>query len=125
MSDVAIIKYSGTAPIGDSATYALFSTVTTFPGARMPQGAGLKRLVVDLKHSQNGTFKLYKSSDRGTNWYQVDEAAATATGATASDVYDALIEEYDDFKLDWTNGGVAQATWNVSIALSSERSPSA
>ncbi len=125
MSESVIFTYAGATPGADSNTYNLFSSVTAFTGAGMHAANGLKRLIVDIKHNQNGTLKLYKSLDRGVNWHQVDEVSATATGATASDIYDALVEEYRDFKLDWTNGGSAQTTWAISVALSGERAPRA
>lgn len=119
MSEICKFTYAGTAPIGDSETYVLFSSVVAFNGKRMASHFGLSRLVADVKHSQNGTFKLSKSLDRGVTWHQVDSVAVTET--TNSDIYDALIEEYDDFKLEWVNAGVAQATWAVDIALVNAR----
>lgn len=119
MSEICKFTYAGTAPGADSNTYVLFSSVVALNGKRMHTHFGLNRLVVDVKHSQNGTFKLSKSQDRGTTWHQVDSVAVTET--TNSDIYDALVEEYDDFKLEWVNAGSAQATWAVDIALVGSR----
>lgn len=119
---VTVITYSGSTPGTDSNVYNLFSSVVALPGERMAQGAGVKRIIIDLKHSHDGTFRLSKSTDRGTNWTIVNEQAATG-GGTDSNTYDANIEPYDDFKVDWVNGGTAQNPWVPSIALSNERGP--
>lgn len=124
MSNTVIVTYSGSTPGANSNVYPLFSTVTAFQGARFPQCCGLKRFMVDLKHSHDGTFRLSKSVNRGTSWTIVNEQAATG-GGTDSNTYDANIEPYDDFKVDWVNGGSAQSTWFPSLSFSDERGPSA
>jgi hypothetical protein len=35
--------------------------------------------------------------------------------------FDGLVEGFQDFKLDWVNGGVAQTGWTITIALTDER----
>lgn len=120
MSESAIVVYSGSAPGADTNVYPLFSSVTAFLGMRAAQMAGMKRLIIDLKHSNDGTFRLSKSSNRGVTWTIVNEQAATG-GGTDSNTYDANIEPYDDFKVDWVNGGSAQNPWYPSIAFSDER----
>lgn len=122
MSETAVITYTGTAPGADSNTYVLFSSVSAFPGKRMHSHCGLKRFVCGVRHSSAGTINLYKSDDRGTNWFLVDTFSAAST--TAEDLYDALVEHMDDFKLEWVNTGSAQTTWEVSLALSSGRAAS-
>jgi hypothetical protein len=119
------ITNNSSPPGADSNTYPLYNSVTCWQGKRFPQMYGFKRLLVDIKCSQNGTLKWYKSSDRGANWLQIGERAVTAPAANDTEIDDYLIEEYDDFKLDWVNSGSAQATWNVSIALSDSRNPGA
>lgn len=124
MGDTVRFKYTGTTPGADALTYNIFSSVATFQGAGMAANMGYKRLVVDIKNAGgNGTLKLYKSPDRGVNWFQIDEISVTAPAANATNVYDFLVEEYEDFKLDWVNGGSAQTTWQLSIALSDSRNP--
>lgn len=130
MPDTAIFKYvqatgaAGLVPGADANTYTLFSSVLAFQGARMAPQMGYKRLMVDIKNANAGTLKLYKSPDRGVNWYQINEQAVGAAAANATNPYDFLIEEYDDFKLDWVNGGASQAAmWQVSISLSDSRNP--
>ena len=122
MSETAVITYDGATPGADSNTYVLFSSVSAFPGKRMHSGLGLKRFVVGIRHSSAGTINLYKSADRGTNWVLADTFSAAST--TAEDLYDALVEHMDDFKVEWVNTGSAQSPWVVSLAFSSNRAAS-
>lgn len=123
MSETAVITYNGSTPGADSNTYVLFSSVTAFPGKRMHSYGGMKRFVVGVRHSSAGTINLYKSSDRGANWVLADTFSAAST--TLEDLYDALVEHFDDFKVEWVNSGSAQSPWVVSMALSSGRAASA
>ncbi len=122
MSQTAVVVYNGATPGADSSTYVLFSTVSAFPGKRMHSGMGFKRFVVGVRHSSAGTINLYKSVDRGTNWVQCDTFSAAST--TLEDLYDALVEHFDDFKVEWVNSGSAQSPWTVSLAFSNERAAS-
>lgn len=120
---ITVVRYTGATPGGDSNTYNLFSSVTAFSGASMAQNAGLKRLGLDIKHSQALTLKGYKSNDRGTTWEQVyDSGSVTAPASTDSTRLDFWFEPYPDFKIDLVNGGVAQASFSVNITLTNERS---
>lgn len=113
------VRYTGPAPGADSNSYVLFSTVA----AGWSQGAsqaGGRRVLVDLRNSQDGTLKLYKSEDRGVTWVQVEGSLLRAI-TTATHLRDWLVEPYPDWKLEWANGGAAQATWSLSIAISSNR----
>lgn len=118
-----VCKYTGSTPGADSNTYNLFSSVVAFQGGNMAQGAGLKRLGIDIKHSQALTLKGYKSSDRGTTWEQVyDSGSISAPASTDSTRLDFWFEPYPDFKVDLVNGGSAQASFSVNMALTDERS---
>lgn len=124
MSDSAIIPYGGASPGADSNTYVLFSSVTAFPGKRYPGMHGYKRFVVSVRHN-NATatvMNLYKSTNRGVNWFLIGTFSAAST--TVDDVFDCLVEHLDDFKVEWVNGGTAQTTFIVSMALTSERANS-
>lgn len=122
MGEVANPKYSGTAPGADGNTYTIFNSVTAFNGANMAQNAGFKRYMVDMKHSQSGTLNFYYSLNRGTSWNQVYTSGAIAAPAsTSSTIRDFAIEQYPDFKLEWVNGGSAQATWSIAQTLTDER----
>jgi hypothetical protein len=127
-----ILRRPYTTPGADTNTYVLFATVAvTGTGQSWPDpgwgkgilsGLGLKRLILSLKHSGDVTLNWYSSSDRGANWHQLDTDVVTAPVATDVTVRDLLIEEYDDFKLELVNGGAAQTTYNVQLALTNERS---
>ena len=127
------IRYTGATPGADALVYSFFDTVVAFPGARYVGMHRMKRLVIDLSNSAAGTFNLYKSSTRVTNpalavtrdttkvtWVQIATFAAAAV-TTTSNILDLLIEEYDDVKLEFVNGGTAQATWLPNIVLTGER----
>lgn len=124
--ETAKIRYTGTAPGADGNTYVIFDTTVLFVAPRYAAMNRLKRLQVGLSNSQAGTYNWYKSQSRVTStntavvWTQIG-TRAVAAGATAENDDDFLIEEYDDFKLEFVNGGVAQATWVVDLALSGER----
>ena len=125
MTCIARVTYNESAPGADSDTYNIFNTVVACPGQNYLNNAGISRINVDIKHSHAGTLKWYKSHDRGTTWLQIDEAAITAPASTDTTIRDILLEGYLDFKLDWVNGGSAQTTWKLDIALVSDRSPAA
>jgi hypothetical protein len=122
VSQSVVFKYTGTAPAADTNVYPLFSSVTAFPGKRYAQNGGMKRMIVSITHSSNGSFRASKSSDRGTTWHRVAADVAITFAANVAAVFDLLIEEFDDFKIEWVNtSGAAQDPWNVSIAMSDER----
>ena len=118
------IKYSGDAPGADSNDYVLFSTGVAMPGSAMHQGAGVKKLVLNLKNSHLGTLKTSRGV-RDTvgvvTWTQISTEAIAAGTSTTSTARDYLMEPFADFKLEWTNGGSAQTTWVVDMALTDER----
>lgn len=117
-NNIVRVKYTGATPGADSSTYNLFSTVTAFPGAGFCAQFGLGRLIVDIVNSAAGTLKGYSSEDRGVTWTQIIPDTAVAARATNSEnPYDFRVAEYPDFKLDWTNGGSAQTTWFIEMAL--------
>ncbi len=110
------VTYKGTALPADSTTVSIFDT-STFSSKRFISNGNYDRLLVDVKNSHTATYKWYKSSDRGTNWNQIGESAVSVPAATASNVTDFLITGYDDFKLEWVNGGTTQTTFEIDISL--------
>lgn len=127
MKKVIRLKYTGAAPGADSAVYTLFSTVSTAAAGTGSVAAGWPRGVADqmdiatfhydIKHSQTGTVKGWKSLDGGTNWAQFyDSGSLTAPTYTSNAV--VLVEGFRDFKFEWTNAGSAQATWIVDMDIS-------
>lgn len=110
-------KYTGSTPGADSNTYNLFSTVTAFNGARSGFPLyGIETFVLDIDCDNDGTLKIYKSQDGGTNWYQIEEEAITGPAASAGihRAYD--VAAYSDWKIDWVNGGSAQTQFIVDMA---------
>jgi hypothetical protein len=110
MSTVTNLKYTGTTPGADASTYVLFSTALIPVGNWGPMG-GVHAYHYDIKHSQAGTVNGYWSNDRGVTWVQFYTMALAIPTLTSSDV--VLVEGFRDFKFEWVNGGVAQATWSV------------
>lgn len=125
-ADTTNITYQGLTPGADANTYVMFSTAVAFPAPYFVGMNRMKRFQLGLSNSQSGTLNWYKSNTRLTApsttpvWTQIGTLAVVA-GATAENTVDLLIEEYADWKVEWVNGGVAQATWVVSMALSGER----
>lgn len=127
------VRYTGATPGADANTYVLFATAppsagsTAFAcnGARQCQGAGLKRLIVDIGHANGLTLNFYRSQNRGVTWDQVfTSGVIAAPAATSSTIRDFAFEEYDDFKLELLNGGASQAArFVVDMALTDERAP--
>jgi hypothetical protein len=134
---LAQIKWGGTVPGADANTYVLFATCN--PGStqtdRVVQNAnrdggcpaaffantGTRKFVFSLKNSQAGTLNEYYSPDRGTTWLQISTMAIPIPAAGFTTEREFLVETYQDWKLEWLNGGVAQATWSPQMALSDQR----
>ena len=115
--ETALITYTGTAlPLGATTT-TMFDTSTAFPAAGYIAMNRLKRFQVDVVNSQAGTFTWQKSLDRGVTWIQL---ATQAAGIGTNDL-DILVENLQDFRIQWTNGGVNQTQFAVSMSLSGER----
>lgn len=109
------VKYTGVALPGIAETVTLFDT-SLMPMANWLQLCGLRRFVADIAHNQAGTINFYKSADRGATWLLVGTQAAPVPAAGTS-LFDILVEPYGDWKIEWVNGGAAQTTWAVDMAL--------
>lgn len=114
------VTYSGATPGGDANTYNLYTSIND-GGANGFALKGVHKFILDLKNSQAGTLKAYKSADRGVNWNQIYQSSVAAAAATGTNQFEFVVEPFADWKLDWVNGGVAQATWFVDMALSDQR----
>ena len=120
-----ILKYTGTAPGADSNTYTLFNSTTAFPAAGCHQAGGINSLHVSVKNSANGSLRLSRSEDRGLTWTAVDTAFVVPIDAVVlENVYRFSVYPYLDFKLEWVNGGSAQVTWAIDMALVPDRGAS-
>lgn len=126
-------KVISSTPGADSNTYNLFNSTLAFPSAvaGVPtafRSHNISRLELRLVNSQAGTLKFYTSVDGGTNWDQTggDISVLANSSTDINGPYDYLVDPYDDVKLDWVNGGSAQATWRPGVTLVREdRAPGA
>ncbi len=111
----SVFSYTLPVPGADSNAYVLYSTVG-YGSAYFHQMGGNHRVRIDVAHTQNGTFNLYKSRDKGVTWRLVDTLAANS-GPAASSVFDVIIEPFLDWKVEWANGGAAQAYFEPDVAI--------
>lgn len=114
------IPYAGATPGTDSNTYPLYTTIVTNAPPGVFQRDGIKRVIVDISHSQTMSLKWYKSQDRGATWIQCGQETITAP-SNATTIRDFLVEPYRDWKLDLVNGGTAQVSFTVDIAHTDSR----
>lgn len=122
------VKYTGATPGADANTYVLYSSVVAWPTSRnMLAMHGIKRYVLHLTLDQSGTLNWYNSDDGGTNWNLIGSEAITvaAAGTTEGNWQDVLIEGFQDFKMEWVNGGAAQTPFIADQSLDTERSDAA
>lgn len=109
MTPIVHITYDDSTAPTDSNTIVLFDSTVAWPAKRQHQYAGIRRFNWHIRRSHNGTVRLRKSDDRGANW------------STVSDTGDAEgsfeVHRYDDFQVQWVNGGTTQTTWDVDINL--------
>lgn len=110
------VAVTGGTPGADANTYLLFDSTVTFTGGL--RAHDISRITFSLNNSQSGTRKAAWSADGGTTWNEYDSTAVTAASAPAmSGPFDYLVDTYKDWRLRWTNGGSAQATWIPEIIL--------
>lgn len=126
-AETVIVKYIGAALPGNGQVVSLFDTTVALPSAQYLAMNKLKRLVVDLKNDQAGSLFWYKSQTRNTNpsaapvWVAIGTAAIAIAAANASNQSEYLVEEFADWKLEWTNGATPQTQFIVDLALTGER----
>lgn len=100
----------GGTPGADSNTYTLFDSTTAFTGG-LPSH-DISRIAFGVNNSQAGTLNAYFSVDSGVTWSEYSTTSVTAASSPAmSGPFDFLVDTYPDFRLQWVNGGSAQATW--------------
>jgi hypothetical protein len=88
-----------------------------------PSISGGHRFIINVKHSQAGTIKGYWSLPGPVTWVQFyTSGSIAAPGAGAITTIDKVIEGFHHIKFDWTNGGTVQATFDISMAMITERS---
>lgn len=114
------VAYIGTALPANADTENIFSTQVSASSGFF-QHAGIKRFLVSVKNDQAGTLKEYRSVDGGATWDQISQTSVALVASTARNTYDFLVEPYEDWKLDWVNGGVTQTTFDIDLALETDR----
>lgn len=127
MGTTARIPYADTALPSAGATVTIFNTVNQFPAGNMCPLFGMKRLQIDIFNSQAGTLNWFKSfGHRGatsdaTTWAQIGTLPLPLVAGGATNTVDILIEEYEEFKVEFVNGGSNQTVFDVDVALTDER----
>lgn len=125
MEDVKVAVIAAT-PGADTNDYVMFDSTVTFaaPNASNSKSTTLaahdiSRVLFGLKNSHLGTLKVYRSTDKGTNWdqYGGDVAVPASPSTDISGPYDLLVDFTADCKVIWTNGGSAQTTWRPEVVL--------
>lgn len=126
MGSPVSVKVVASTPGADANTYNMFSSIVTFGTGTAGDSRnttlishGVSRVTFSVENSEAGTLKAYRSVDKGTNWDQVggDIAVAAAAATDINGPYDFLVDTYQDFKIDWLNGGAAQTTWRPEVTL--------
>jgi hypothetical protein len=110
------LSYMSGTPGADANTYNVVNS-TLLGGANFFSHTGTRRVMVTIKNSHAGTLKEYRSTDKGATWTQISETAVAAPAASASNTYKYHVSQFNDWKLDWVNGGSAQTTFTVDISL--------
>lgn len=130
MSDAQVgFQYVGTALPTGASVVVLFASAPpsadvagAFPFGNGFQALGIRRIMISMDNSQAGTLKAYQSKDRGATWSRVDaDIAVAAAAANSENIYDFLVEQYADWKVEWTNGGVDQTVFHVNIVGTGQR----
>jgi hypothetical protein len=132
MSAISRAKYTGSALPGNAEVVVLYATAPTYTAgvsdnlgynlANFHQCSGVKRVVVALRNDQTGTLKAYESNNRGVTWTQITaDTAVAAAAANSQNIYDFLVEPYQDWKVTWTNGATPQTAFSPDITLTDER----
>lgn len=126
-AETTIVKYVGAALPGNAQVVSLFDSSIAFPAPAFIADNRMKRLVLDIKNDQAGTLFWYKSQTRNTSpagpmvWTAIGTIAVAAAAANATNQSEYLLEQYADFKIEWTNGAAPQAVFIVDVALTGER----
>jgi hypothetical protein len=111
-----------TGTISQSGTVTLFSTVTAGWPKSGTASTGLRRVALDFKNTRAGLLKVYKSTDRGTNWVQVAQDSVTIPTYTSK--FEYLVEGYEDWKVTFTEGGAGSDSFTCDILIGDDRGPS-
>jgi hypothetical protein len=128
----AKVKYIGATPGTDTNDYTLFNSIVSRLPGNWAAVFGVKKVVISIKHSHGGTLKWYKTDsdptlhdattpDSGVTWSQMGSLTVAAPASTEGTLAEVFVEGDKHTKIDWTNGGTAQTSFIVGIALADER----
>ena len=117
------VGVSGGTPGNDSSEYVLFDSTKHLSGAGPLPSLGIDRAQFSVDNHAAGTLNSYWSPDHGTTWNLNSQAAVAANGGGATSgilasQFDFSLTGFPDWKLTWTNGGVAQSPWQPTLTLS-------
>jgi hypothetical protein len=109
----------GVAPVGlalptGTATITMFDSVATF-GAKGLRNVPLCRVAFGVEHDQGFTVVASRSIDGGATWDVIDSQAVSVVANTIAGPFDYLIDTYDDFRIQITNGGTDQTVWKPEL----------
>jgi hypothetical protein len=111
------VAATGGTPGADANTYKMFDSTVTFTGGSL-RSHDISRINFTIQNNQTGTLNAYWSANRGVTWNQYDSRAVPIPGAGLSNgPYSYLVDTYEDWKLDWVNGGSAQTVWRPDIIM--------
>ncbi len=117
MNETVNVAVQGGTPGSDSNDYILFASTTCFSNSTL-RAHDINRITFTVVNDHTGTLKAYYSQDKGTTWTQYDsQAVGIPVSGKVSGPFDYLVDPFPDWKLVWTNGGTAQATWLPALVL--------
>lgn len=116
--------FTAAAPGADSDTYALFSSRDDAVRSGQLTRDVWRAIAITIANSQAGTLKAYESNDDATTWTQFASVALSASEAGETNNVVLGIDQARDCKVEWVNGGSAQATWYANVVLTDEPSSS-
>lgn len=114
---IGVLTPTASAPGADSNTYPIFNSTNSGLWGAGNLHIWCSRLQFSLANSAAGTVKVYRSTDKGTNWDEFggDTAWVASTSTDINGPLDILVDPHTDVKIDWVNGGSAQTTWRPSL----------
>lgn len=117
IEDIRVTIVAAT-PGNDSNDYVMVDTTVVFNGGGQMQQKGIDRAQFMVNNTQAGTLKSYWSPDKGTSWNLNSSTSVAANAAITAGPYDFSLSGFPDWKLVWTNGGVAQSPWQPTLTFS-------
>jgi hypothetical protein len=118
---IAVPTASQTPPAA-AATINMFNSVTAF-GPQQIRHLPVCRVSFAAEHDQGFTVIGSRSKDGGATWDVIDSQAVSVVANSIAGPFDYLIDTYEDFKIDVTNGGTDQTVWKPEVHGFESRQP--